>query len=489
MGFMAASDCFGRVWVTVLGGAILLVQGYHPYADDGGIYVAGVERLAHSGLFERDAGFVLAQARFSVFAQLFAVGAGWISLDWLLFAGYVLSLFGFVMGCAMVAKRLFAWRNEVFGAVLAGAALAGLPVAGTALSILDPYLTARSFSTPLGLFAVSACLDRHWGRCVLFTLCALLFHPLMGGYLAGFLVLLGALQGGGWRPAGGLCVGGVAAAGVATWATRGWGVSEAYRAAVLSRTYFFLGAWAWFEVLGILLPLLLLGYAAWRCGLRSRVGSVAAACAMAGATSVACSALFVHRSGPYWLARLQPLREWHVVYLMGVLMLGGWAGRVLFRRVWVGAAAFGALFLGMFAVSRQVYGPSNQVEWPGRAPANGWVRAFLWIRGNTPEDAVIAADPMLVFAPGEDAQNLRAISRRSVLGDYKDGGVAAIYPPAAAQWKREWDAQQGIVTESDAERVRRLGPLGAGWVVLPAGVRTGMVCPYRNGAAEVCRLR
>jgi hypothetical protein len=96
---------------------------------------------------------------------------------------------------------------------------------------------------------------------------------------------------------------------------------------------------------------------------------------------------------------------------------------------------------------------------------------------------------MLVFAPGEDEQNFRAMAERSVLADYKDEGLALVFPGDASNWYEQFQAQREIASMSDAERVGRLTPLGASWMMLPASARTALPCPYRNSAVLVCRLQ
>jgi hypothetical protein len=96
---------------------------------------------------------------------------------------------------------------------------------------------------------------------------------------------------------------------------------------------------------------------------------------------------------------------------------------------------------------------------------------------------------MLVFAPGEDTQNLRAMAERSILADYKDQGLALVFPGDASNWYEQFKAQREIASMSDAERLARLTPLGASWMVLPASAHTAMPCPYRNSAVVVCRLQ
>ena len=121
---------------------------------------------------------------------------------------------------------------------------------------------------------------------------------------------------------------------------------------------------------------------------------------------------------------------------------------------------------------------------------NSWVQAFEWIRANTPTDALFAMDADYIHAPGEDAQNFRAIAERSVLPDAsKDGGEASIAPDLAKAWAQGVRAQDGLSAASDAERVARLRPLGVTWVVLDAGAQTQFECPYANASVRVCRLQ
>jgi hypothetical protein len=94
------------------------------------------------------------------------------------------------------------------------------------------------------------------------------------------------------------------------------------------------------------------------------------------------------------------------------------------------------LLLGvMFAGQRLTYPESGHVEWPGKTPRNRWQQAFLWIRGNTPSDAVFALDNDYIESAGEDAQGFRATAERSAVADwFKDGGIASNFPPAAVPW-------------------------------------------------------
>jgi hypothetical protein len=209
-------------------------------------------------------------------------------------------------------------------------------------------------------------------------------------------------------------------------------------------------------------------------------------------TSTAIAAfLFVHPSSPGFLVRIQLLRAFHMLYLIGILLLGGLIGHTLWSkssRRWAACTILAAAGLTMFVTARITYPASNHIELPGLTPRNPWQQAFLWISANTPADAVFAANPDLVLLRGEDAQSFRALTGRSLLADFKDEGVAVIFPDLAPQWAAEYNAQRGVDQLSDTDRLTRLGQLGASWILLSRGSVTSLPCSFHNSVAQVCRL-
>jgi hypothetical protein len=193
------------------------------------------------------------------------------------------------------------------------------------------------------------------------------------------------------------------------------------------------------------------------------------------------------------VARLQPLRAFQIVYLVMILALGAKLGRYLLRRsAWRWGAALILLGGVMLGVARASFPDCEHLELPGATPHNAWVQAFLWIRDNTPRDALFALDSDYIHAPGEGAQCFRAIAERSALPDFsKDGGEASIAPDLTDAWVEGEEAQSRLSSpeETDAARIAALRPLGVSWVVLQATAATQLACPYRNGAVQVCRVR
>jgi hypothetical protein len=197
-------------------------------------------------------------------------------------------------------------------------------------------------------------------------------------------------------------------------------------------------------------------------------------------------------SATHLVARLQPLRVFQIVYLVMALGLGAKLGELVLRRsVWRWGVALVVLGGTMLGAAHTAYPDSRHIEAPWAGTANPWVQAFLWIRANTPKDALFALDADYINAAGEDAQCFRAIAERSALADYsKDGGEASIAPALTEDWVRDQRVQAGIDMPgmTDTQRIAALRPLGVSWVVLRAGATTNFDCPYRNEAVAVCPL-
>jgi hypothetical protein len=274
--------------------------------------------------------------------------------------------------------------------------------------------------------------------------------------------------------------------------------SGALAEAAYSRYYWFLSQWQMYELVGLVGPLVVLGaLVAWRrAGWNDNTKRLVEALAVLCAIGVACALLFAQeRYRVHFVARLQPLRVYLPVYAVLAMLLGaaavraGRSGRLPRATAVLLILASAA---GMFYAQRTIYPASSHLELPGRMPhdRNGYVRAFVWIRDNTPRDALFAMDAHYIALPGEDAQLFRAIAERNALADFsKDGGeAAAMRPQLAARWQREMRAQTGLDQMTDAQRDARLASFGATWIVLPQAVATRYACPYANEAVKVCRL-
>ncbi len=495
--------------------------------------MAGLEYTLDPRLFPAYTDFVREHLRFSIFSPLLAefVRLTHLSVRWTLLIADVLTIWATLFAAREVMRRCV--RSEA--AQLAGVSLLAawwtLPIAGTSLLLMDPYVTARSFSAPLAILAVGFALDdwpppggfraelrsgggwRPVAGCLLSLVLAALFHPLMAGYGGALVLLVRVSRGGraqrawvGWLAAG---VGALLLCAVLQ------AVAPAESGAVveasLSRYYWFLSQWHWFELAGLLGPLLVLGaLLRWgRNGMLEPALTLIRAAIVLGLIAMLVAGVFAREDAPkHIVARLQPLRAFLFIYAVMALLLGAeiwqafsrWrlhfrnrAGRVVLQLAT--PVLIAAMAAAMLVVQRESFPASPHIELPveflGRtwANSNPWVQAFLWARAHTARDALFALDAKYVNTEGEDAQTFRAIALRSALPDYsKDGGEASITPALAAAWQRAAQAQQGLSRLGDTERDARLLPLGATWMIVAASAQTAHLCPYANRTVKVCRL-
>src|SRR4029077_5031592 len=147
------------------------------------------------------------------------------------------------------------------------------------------------------------------------------------------------------------------------------------------------------------------------------------------------------------------------------------------------------LCAGMFIAQRALFPATAHIEWPWAAAKNEWEQAFLWIRHNTPTNAVFAIDPFYLGIPGEDTIGFRALSERSRLADaYKDSGAVSMFPPLADEWWEQFQAQKDWKHFTQAEFLSLREKYGVNWAVLELQETVGLSCPYRNQAVAVCRI-
>ena len=485
--------------VSVLSLFALAIQGFHPYAEDGGLYVAGIKKMLDPSLYRVRPEFVLAPMRFSPFAAAVAEVSRicHLPLPWLLLALYAASIWATLFGGWMVISRCTASLTARCAAVSLFACWLGIPIAGTSLMLMDPYVTARSLSTPLTVLAIAWGMDALAGSLRAAILCALALtlaavHPLMAAYALATVVVLVVVGSRrvGVRRWGPLLLGGFAIFVAAILQTLAPRESQHYVAAAMTRSYWFPLGWQWYEIIGLVAPIAIL-LALGRRSENTRWRLLARMAVTLGFISLIVAILF-SRVGlsSHLVARLQPLRCFQIVYEVMILLLGAWLGdRWLKLKVWRWGILLTLLGGIMFVAQRSIYPASEHFEWPGMVPRNQWSQAFVWIRDNTPKDALFALDAHYITRDDEDAQSFRGIAERSVLADYsKDGGETSITPALADAWIEGQTAQAGLDTEDDASRTAKLGPLGVGWVVLAKPSTTAWVCPYENATVKVCQL-
>lgn len=472
--------------------AAIAVHGYHPYVEDAEIYVPGIKQALNPALYPYNQGFFASHARMTLFPNLVAatVRITHLPFDGMLLAWHFLSIFLLLLGCWRLSATLFHDARARWGSVALVASLLTIPVAGTALYLLDQYFNTRSLSTPAVLFLVLNTLERKFLKAGLWAVFTAMIHPLMVGFGVSYAVLLlwfstprSSFAGwAGWVPAAAVLF----PLGLFP------PVTQAYRDVLNSHEYFFLLRWQWYEWVGIFAPLALLAWFG-RIARRRNRWPLRAVC-----HALICFTLLFFAAGlaitvpQRWanLAELQPMRALHLVYVLFFLVAGGLLGEFVLRKeAWRWMVLLAPLCTGMYYAQRQLFPSTPHLELPGRAPGNAWVEGFLWIRQHTPVDAYFALDPNHMEAAGEDQHGFRAIAERSMLADnIKDSGAVTMFPALAQSWREQVDAERGWehFHQSDFERLKQR--FGVNWVVVGEGGAEGMNCPYRNRALTVCEV-
>jgi hypothetical protein len=471
----------------------MLVHGYHPAVEDAEIYVPGIKKVLNPALYPYNAAFFQSHAHMTLFPNLIAGSIRILHLpfDWALLLWQYFAIFLLLLGCWHVGRVVFRCARAQWGGVALVAALLTIPVAGTALYIMDEYLNTRSFSTPAVLFIVLNLVQRKFGRAAIWAALTAAIHPLMVGFGVSYCILFLWLER--YSQAQDKTRERVA---VAASLLFPFGlfppVTEAYRQALNSRSYFFLLRWQWYEWVGIFAPLALLWwfrFIARKTNL-PMLEKMSTALVLFGLAFFLAGLILTVPSQLANLAELQPMRALHLLYVLFFVFAGGLMAEYVLRDlVWRWALLFVPLCAGMGYVQRQIFPNTPHLELPGRDPGNDWVRAFLWVRENTPMDAYFALDPSHMALPGEDQHGFRDIAERSMLADtVKDSGAVTMFPKLANTWVEQTRAQAGWKSfgMEDFERLKKT--YGVNWVVLQTPGVAGLTCPYGNRSVLVCRI-
>jgi hypothetical protein len=471
--------------------------------------MVGIKHILDPSLYPHVSEFATAHPRFSLFAPTIAVVVkmSHLNLDVVLLLVHAASFWVTLYAAWHLVARCFSSREARTGAVALLATWMTMPIAGTSILLMDPYVTARSLSTPCALLALIGVEsffrpdllqeEKRWRGLVLCCLAltvAAAMHPLMAAYAFGAVLMLAcqlseksSVQR--WGSLG-LSLLAIAIAWVVL--VSGSVESAAHLQAEMTRKYWFLSCWRWYEWAGLIAPLIILAAATHKRtsenGTKVAFARMAIFCSL---TAVAVSLLFGRiEQANHVVAWLQPLRTFQIVYVVMILGLGAVLGeRVLKKNALSWVTVFASLGGIMLFAERQTFPASTHFELPGLSPGNAWEEAFLWIRFNTPRDALFSLDSDYITKPAEDAQNFRAAAERSSLPDYtKDGGDAANNPELSSTWAAVQEPQNRLSEKPDMQRISELKPLGVDWVVLRKSASTHFFCDYENSVVKVCRL-
>jgi len=470
----------------------LVVQGYHLGTDDAEIYEPAIKKALNAHLFPFGDEFFMHHAHLSCFPTVVAWSSSLthVPVDATLFAWYVASLFFLFLAARKLLCLCFEREAARWSGIALLACVLTVPVAGTALILVDPYLTARSFSTPATIFALASFVEHRPSRSLLWLFCTALIHPQMAVYA---LLFVGCLAAARYqrRPSP---VPEPAFALLMAWPMRFelTPAHGAYREILQSRSYFLVSSWQWYEWVGVIAPLLALFYLS-RCQPRGTLpacGLLARAMVGLGLLATGVALVLASSTRFDYLARLQPMRSFHLIYVLFFLFLGALAGQYILKNCAWRWTVFLALAAAMCVGQIQAYPASPHIEWPGVSYGSGWLRAFLWIRHNTPDQDIFALDPDYMELPGVDLHGFRALAERSVLPDNaKDSGAVSVFPELADDWKQQTAALRDWKHFTSRDFGILKARYAVKWIVLQRSISAkGLVCPYQNDAVRVCRI-
>lgn len=475
-------------------------MGYHPGAEDDGVYLSAIKADLNPSLFPHDAAFFQLQMRASVFDTWMAhfVRFTGIPVPWAELLWQLISIILVLWACWSIICQLFEETTARWAGLAMVAAMFTLPVAGTALFIVDQYLHPRALSTALILFGVSRILaGKRWQAIPLAAL-ALVVHPLMAILGISFCCVLTLTTSEKlgvqlqtlrarmlhWRTAPALA-----------FIPFGWifaPPSPTWLEALRSRHWFRLYQWEWYEWLGAIAPLLLFYLVAHIARKRgeTKLAHLARAIWIYGAFQLAVAMIILGPQSLIGLSTLEPMRFLHLIYVFMALVGGAYLGKyVLKTRAWRWALFLLLANGGMLLAQRQLFPASEHIELPDVNSANPWLQAFDWIKHNTPTDAYFALDPKYLAAPQEDYHSFRALAERSQLADaIKDTSVVTKVPELGPAWKAQLEAQKGWARFQLTDFERLKAQFGVSWALVSFPPPEGLECRWHDSILSVCQI-
>jgi hypothetical protein len=499
----------GVLFFTLLSFAVM---GYHPGLEDDGLYLSAIKAKLNPALYPHNAGFFRLEMQATIFDSAMAgfVRATGVPLAWSELLWQVIAIFAILFACHNIARRIFNGPGARWAAVAVVAAMFTLPVAGTALFLVDQHLHPRTIATALILAAISSLLDGRGRRASLLLALSAFIHPIMAAFGASFCLFLTLAL----NDRVNAWVEGMFAtrASARTRMTRapelesgegsmpavaplGWLFASAtpmWRAALNMHSYFYLYKWEWYEWLGVVAPLALF-CVCWRWARRrgeDRLARFALAIFAFGVFQQFVAFVMLTPSSLIRLAPLQPMRYLHLVYFAMALAGGGLMGQFLLKKsVWRWLAYLAVLNGAMLVCQEVQYPATPHLELPGMAPHNDWLEACAWVKKNTPVDAYFALDPDYIDKPGVDSHGFRALAERSSLADaIKDSAVVAQIPILGNAWAEQVAAEQGWdrFGARDFERLKQR--FGTDWVIVSNPPAGGLDCRWHNRTLAVCHI-
>jgi hypothetical protein len=446
----------------VAGGFVFLLlatangAGYRYGISDQAFYIPVVTHAIDPATFPRDASLIDAQGRLMITDEILAVLARVTSLplDWLFFAGYLLSVSLIWIALVMIGQRIFATPWATIALVAAFTLRHRIP--RTSANSFEPYFHPRMLAFGLGLLAVVALLDRRTWLAVLLVAATALTHITTGLW---FSILIGVallmLDRSLRRPAVAAAAAGIV---LVAWAltlgplrTSMTRMDPVWLQAVASKDSLFASEWPlWAWIANLALPAIL-----WWAYLRRHRNGHATAEDKALTWGATALVAFFLLTLPLVIARLAfpvQLQISRVFWLIDALATVYLLSLLVDRRI----ARAVAIVLVMVSVSRGAYimlvERSERSLFSLHLVESPWENAMQWV-SRQPATSHVLADPGHSWKYGT---SVRVSAARDVfLEDVKDSAIA-IYSRDVAYRVVERAGVLGDFTMLTAERARLL---------------------------------
>src|SRR5580704_4936425 len=151
-------------FLLLLTAAATAVHGYHPYAEDAEIYLPGIEKILHPQLFPTGQEFFESHAHLTFFPNLiaFSLRVTHVPMEVGLLLWQLAAIFLLLLACWQLSGILFTNARSRWCGVCLVAGLLTIPVAGTALYVMDQYLNPRNLAAFAGVFAVTKIVEKKY---------------------------------------------------------------------------------------------------------------------------------------------------------------------------------------------------------------------------------------------------------------------------------------------------------------------------------------
>jgi len=123
-------------------------------------------------------------------------------------------------------------------------------------------------------------------------------------------------------------------------------------------------------------------------------------------------------------------------------------------------------------VAAKIHQKGVGIKFPFSPPNNSWSQVQYWAAQNTPRGAVFIVPP--------NTKGFRNFSKRTIVGDNKDGGANSYSESYAKEWSRRMKQLQSYQNFTDAEFMELAKEYKASFLVVRCGQTLSFQKVYRN---------